>query len=106
MSPIKAEMELQDRKLQLPDIDVGRPGSFTDFDPEDPHVLVVSCNPDDSGVLIYRQNIENTGLSHDRAIRFIRNMGDIIEAVIPLHESYERSIQTKDGSVIIKFTHY
>lgn len=106
MPPIRVELEIADKKLKPGSIPPGVPGSFTDHNAEDPHLMIVSCNLDDDGGIVYRQDSGEGVLIANNRLRVVSDdIGDI-EAVIGNGQSYERDITTKYGLGKLILTHY
>lgn len=104
--PLRVELEIQSHTLNLPDIGPkGPPGSFSHLDPQKPYILVVSCNPDDSGGIVYRADPETSQTILNNAIRLITEEAKI-EGVIGEKETYIRELITKQGLVKLTLTHY
>ena len=104
--PLRVELEIQSQKLNLPDIGPNDPpGSFSHLDPKEPHVLVVSCNPDDSGGLVYRGNLETSQTVLNDALRLMTEEADL-EGVVGQNGTYERELMTRQGLGKLTLTHY
>ncbi len=98
-------VEIQSHKINFPDIVPGLPGSFSHLDPKTPYILVVSCNSDDSGGLVYRGNPETSQRILNNAVRLMTEEAEI-EAVIEQGGTYKRELITKRGLVELTLTHY
>ncbi len=104
--PIKVELGIQSQLVNLPDIGPkDPPGSFTHLDPEEPCIVVVSCNPDDTGGFVYRGNPDTSQTILNNAVRLMTEEAEV-EAVIEQCGSYERELITKFGLGVLILKHY
>lgn len=104
--PLRVEIELQSRRLKMPDIGpLDPPGSFSHSDPLDPYILVVSCNPDDSGGLIYRGNPDTSIVILNNTVRLMSEEAEI-EGVVEKNSTFEHELMTRYGLGKIILTHY
>lgn len=106
MPPLSAEMKVGERNVKLPDILPGVPISLTDADELNPNIVVVSCNPQDDGGIVYRQRPESTREILNRVFRLIRSDVGDVEAVIGRNETVDLPITTKFGKATLTITHY
>lgn len=106
MPPLSIEMKLGEQIVTLPDILPGVPASLTDVDATKPSIVVISCNPEDNGGIVYRQKPEDTQEVFNRAGRIVSaDMGDI-EAVIGPDGAVDLPIATKFGKATLTIRHY
>jgi uncharacterized protein (UPF0261 family) len=106
MPPISAQIEFDDRVIPLPDIQPDAPASFTDHEPDNPSVLIISCNPDESGGIIYRQDQESTVEVLNRKLRRISSSEGDLVAVIGEGASIDVNVTLKAGEAVLKLSHY
>ncbi|MGE5327735.1 MAG: hypothetical protein ACM3KH_00190 [Thiobacillus sp.] len=104
-------LEIMGLSVPLPDIEPGGiPGSMMDNNPNNPRVLLMSCNDDDSGGVVYSANPEDSFYMFDRTTRGIHTADGIegldIEARIVRGGYYERHILTKRGMGRLVLAHY
>ncbi len=104
--PIKVELSYNQQVTHIPDVDpLGVPLRITHFDAIKPYIVVVSCNPDDQGGLVYRDEIRKSSQTTDQDMLDLSAVAEI-EAVIAPTGLYEREIQTKYGGGLLKLTHF
>jgi len=104
--PIRVELGIQSRQLNLPDIGpLDPPGSFTHLEPKEPYIVVVSCNADDTGGLVYKANPNTSQTILNNTVRLLTEEADI-EAVIEQYGSYECELITRRGVGKLVLTHY
>ena len=106
MPPLSVEMKVGERKVRLPDIFPGIPISLTDADATNPSIVVVSCNPEDNGGIVYRQKPEDTQEVFNRAGRIISADTGDIESIIGPDETVDLLITIKFGKATLTITHY
>lgn len=106
MPPINIKVRVGEKTVSMPDIPPGIPASLSDVDPSSPSVLVVSCNPDDDGGIVYRQKPDDTLEILGRALRIIDGDSGDIEAVIGRNETISIPLHTKFGKAILELRHF
>ena len=106
MPPLSVEMKINERKVKLPDILPGAPISLTDSNELNPRIVVVSCNPEDDGGTVYRQNIEGAQEIFNSIFRLVRSDVGDVEAVIGKNETVDLPVTTKFGKATLTITHY
>jgi len=106
MPPLRVEIEIGEKKIKLPDIPPGIPGSFSDLNTMNPSVLIVSCNPEDNGGIVYRQDPGDTKEVRDNRLRLVHANTGNIETVIGDGEAINLPITTKIGQASLTLTHY
>jgi len=106
MPPLRAEMKIGEREIKLPEIVPGLPASITDTGERDPSILVVECNLEDNGGVIYRQDPQNTAEIFNRQARLVASEGVHVEALIGKDETISVPVTTKFGKAVLSITHH
>lgn len=106
MPPLSVEMNIGERHIKLPDVTPGMPASITDMGDSSPSVLILSCNPEDEGGIVYRQIPEDSYEVFRRTLRVVRSKSGIIEAVIGKDETINLTLTTKVGKATLAVKHY
>jgi len=106
MPPLRAEIIIGTKEIKLPDVPPGVPASMTDATETGPSVLILSCNQEDNGGIVYRQKPQDTQEILNQAFRLISSEKGSVEAVIGDKETISLPIITRFGKAILKITHY
>lgn len=107
--PIAVEMIINDNFLKLPDIGpFDPPGSFTDYTPDSPRLVVVSCNPFDNGGSVWETGVDNQILLAGGLVRVLTEDRDSMHLAAEIEDSgsYQRDILTRRGLGRLTLQHY
>ncbi|CAN5453672.1 hypothetical protein BH10PAT3_BH10PAT3_4970 [soil metagenome] len=103
--PISAAIASEGLPLVSFEILPGTPISITHYDANDPQILVISCNLDESGGVITRANSDTAHLSADSRIRSVDPLTELV-AFIGFNELHERQVRMQHGIVNLILKHY
>jgi hypothetical protein len=107
--PISVGLTINGENLKLPDIGpLDPPGTMTDYNPERPRLIVVSCNALDDGGIVYETRTDNQILLARGLLRVLVDDTDSMEisAVLSEKGTYQRDLLTRHGLGHLTLMHY
>lgn len=104
--PIKIELSYGEQIIQMPDVDPSdHPRILSHFDPISPHIVVISCNADDTGGMLYTYAADESFIKPAEELEGMTDGADI-EAIIAPNNPYQRDLQTRMGLGVLSLRHF
>jgi hypothetical protein len=104
--PIKASVEIMGQIVPMSELEPdGVPGSLMDFNADAPKIIIMDCNEDDSGGIVYSADLI------DVSVIDLNGPGKMqydleVEARIVQNGYYERFVMTRRGLGRLTLRHY
>lgn len=95
--PIEAIVKVNDQTVEMPSIPDGQFASMTNWDREDPHILLLWSTP--IGGAMLRQEIGQAIVTPDNTARIVEGEGLKPVCDVPLNGSVEIPFTTRTGDI-------